>query len=134
MSSEQGIQAARLRTCFIEAVRAGANLPAALRDHAEAVGEVKESSFDDTYLQFLDGQIDLGPRGPAWTERLKRRRAGLVELRDVPLIDGHVFIADTNTEYWVKVDSKTPSVVYWEEYLDARSAPQAQMSDSMSET
>jgi hypothetical protein len=134
MNSNQGIQSAHLRTRLIEAIRAADHLPNALRAHAEDVGDVDESQFDDIYLQFLDEQIELSARGPAWTERLKRRRAGLAELCDVPLIDGRLFIEDTNTEYVVRVDSRTNSVVYWEEYLDARSAPDAKLSDCTSET
>jgi hypothetical protein len=123
-----------MRTRFIAAVRAGAGLPAALRNHAEKVVEVDESSFDDTYLQFLDEQIELSPRGPAWTERLKRRRDGLSRLCNVPMLDGCVFVEESNTEYWVKVDPKSDLVVYWEEYVNARSAPHATVPATSSET
>jgi hypothetical protein len=123
MISDCGLQTSDLRLLFIEAVRAAEHVPAALREHAGDVARVETSQFDETYLQFLDKQIELSPRGPAWTERLKRRRAGLAALCDVPLLYGCVFIAEVNTEYCVKVDPEARAVVYWEEYLDARSSP-----------
>lgn len=37
----------------------------------------EEKVVDPSYLQFLDQQIALEPRGPEWTEVLKKRRVSL---------------------------------------------------------
>jgi hypothetical protein len=113
---------AELRQAFVAALQAASDLPRALRDNAQSVAGLEIGQFDRSYLEFLDAQISLSPRGPEWTQRLIHRRAGLRQFCDVPLIDGRVYIASTNTEYWVKVDPATGSVAYWEEYLEARSA------------
>lgn len=98
-------------------------LPLALRESADLVEGLRLSQFDRSYLEFLDEQIRLSPRGPEWTERLKHRLVGLTNSCDVALLDGHVYLVSSNIEYWVKVDPMTDSVVYCEEYLEARSTP-----------
>ena len=99
---------------FIEAVRASQDLPTEVRAHADEVDGVKESCFDDSYIQFLDDQIRLEPRGPGWTAILRKRRKGLCSFCGVPLVSGHIRSGRFDT--WIKIDPKTSAVVYWEQF------------------
>lgn len=98
---------------FIEALRASQDLPADVRSHADEALGIEESHFDSSYIQFLDEQIRLNPRGPEWAAILHRRRKGLCSFCDMPLISGHVRSGRFDT--WVKVDPKTKTVVFWEQ-------------------
>ena len=98
---------------FIEAVRGSQDLPADVRSHAGEAQGVEESCFDDSYIQFLDEQIRLSPRGPEWTAILRRRREGLRSFCDVPLVSGHIRSGRFDT--WIKIDPKTRTVVFWEQ-------------------
>lgn len=40
-----------------------------VRENKHAVGLIEPSSFDESYLDFLSGQIELEPRGPEWSAR-----------------------------------------------------------------
>jgi len=40
-----------------------------VRENKHAVGLIEPSSFDESYLDFLSGQIELEPRGPEWSDR-----------------------------------------------------------------
>jgi hypothetical protein len=99
---------------FWEVVRSAAELPGPARSGAVAFGPPEVSAFDETYLAFLDEQIGLGPRGPAWTERLRVRRAGLAPYCGVPLVSGHVRAGTSG--FTIYVDPRARRVVYWEEY------------------
>jgi hypothetical protein len=99
---------------FIEVVRASQDLPADVRSQVGEARAIEESSFDESYIQFLDEQIRLSPRGPQWAERLKRRRAALYAFCGMPLISGHIRSGGLDT--WVKVDPKTREVIHWEQY------------------
>ena len=103
---------------FIHAVRNCVALPECVRDSAQSVAGIETSSFDVTYLEFLDQQIELNARGDEWSQRLRSRRSGLADWCDIPLIDGRITV-DTDF-YTIKVDPKTQSVVYWEHYADSR--------------
>ncbi len=91
-----------------------AELPALLREHASEVAALEEHWFDDSYIEFLDTQISLSPRGPLWTERLKRRRAALLPFRNVTLLRGRVRVGDI--DFTVEIFPKTSAVIHWEEY------------------
>jgi hypothetical protein len=91
-------------------------LPARLRDHIADVRGVEEHRFDESYIEFLDTQIHLSPRGPEWTERLTRRRAALLPFCGVTLLRGSVHVA--GSDFTVEVDPKTKAVIHWEEYED----------------
>ena len=78
--------------------------------------DVQKSKFDKTYIDFLDSQIKLCPRGEEWNARLIERRNKLIEYIDIDLIDAHVRCG--NDDYWIKVDPKTNKVVYIEVYND----------------
>ena len=97
---------------FIEVVRGCQDLPAEVRSCAADARGVEEACFDETYIQFLDEQIHLSPRGPEWTEILRRRREGLRSFCSVPLVSGHIRVGRFDT--WVKIDPNTRAVVFWE--------------------
>ena len=99
---------------FVEAVRAMASLPAPLREHAGDVTALEEHRFDESYIEFLDTQIRLSPRGPEWTARLVRRRAALLPFCGVTLLRGRVQVGDV--DFTVEIDPKTRGVIHWEEY------------------
>lgn len=103
---------------FINAVRNCGALPECVRQSAQSASGVETTSFDSTYLEFLDEQIELNARGDAWSQRLRSRRAGLSEWCDSPLINGRISV--NSDDYAVKVDPKTQTVVYWEHYADCR--------------
>jgi hypothetical protein len=102
------------RTIFLEAVRTAHQLPAWVREHAELVRGLDKSRFDETYLQFLDQQIELAPRGPEWTDRLRRRRATLQDFCGVTLLYGRYRLGDS--EVSIRVHPETKAVVQWEAY------------------
>jgi hypothetical protein len=98
---------------FIEVVRASHDLPMEVRSLANEARGVEESSFDDSYIQFLDEQIRLEARGPKWTAILRRRRKGLSSFCGVLLVSGHIRSGRFDT--WIKIDPKNGVVVYWEQ-------------------
>jgi hypothetical protein len=99
---------------FIEAVRGAEGLPAPLHEHADEVTALEETCFDESYIEFLDTQIRLNPRGQEWTERLKRRRAALLPFCGVTLLRGRVRVGDA--DFTVRVHPATRTVILWEEY------------------
>jgi hypothetical protein len=101
---------------FVEVLREANELPEGLRSPAAEVRDCSESCFDESYLAFLDEQIQLSPRGPAWTERLKRRRTGLAPFCGVELVSGHV--RSGTSGFTVYINPRTRQVVYCEEYHD----------------
>ena len=104
------------RDAFTIAVHNCAKLPKFVRDAASSVVEIETSTFDVTYLEFLDEQVELNARGDEWSQRLRLRRSGLADWYDVPLIKGRINV-DTDF-YEIKVDPTTQSVVYWEHYTN----------------
>ena len=102
------------RQLFIDVVRAATDVPAQLTAVAADVRGCELSSFDESYIEFLDTQIRLGARGPEWTERLTRRRAGLSPYCGMTLIYGR--LSSAAADYSVYVDPRGLRVVYWEEY------------------
>ena len=102
------------RELFIDIVSKAPGVPAQLAAHAVDVRGCEQSSFDSSYMEFLDTQIRLGARGPEWTERLARRRMDLSPYRGIALIRGSVRSA--SADYTVYVDANRRNVVFWEEY------------------
>jgi hypothetical protein len=98
---------------FRQAVRDCPELPADVRARVAEARGIEESSFDQSYVEFLDEQIRLSPRGPEWTEILRRRREGLRAFCRVPLFSGHIRVGRFDT--WVEVDPKRRVVVFWEQ-------------------
>jgi hypothetical protein len=105
------------KALFAEVVRAMESLPASLREHADKVTALEEHRFDESYMEFLDTQIRLNPRGPEWTERLKRRRAALLSFAGVTLLRGRVQAGEA--DFTVEIHPETRVVVHWEEYAPA---------------
>ena len=103
-----------IRQTFIEAVERCEELPAKLKEIVSSPLAVEESRFDQSYLEFLDQQIELNARGNEWTNRLRHRREGLAAMCDTDLISGRYALEDD--EYWMKVDPALSKVVYWEVY------------------
>ncbi len=97
---------------FAQAVRDCQELPADVRAHVGAARGIEESCFDQSYIEFLDTQIRLSPRGPEWTEILRRRREGLRSFCGTPLVSAHIRVGRFDT--WILVDPKRPAVVFWE--------------------
>src|SRR5438045_6910996 len=102
------------KALFTEAVRAMESLPAALREHAGDVTALEEHTFDESYIECLDTQIRLSPRGPEWTARLTRRPAALLPFCGVTLLRGTVRFGDAG--FTVEIDPKTRAVIHWDEY------------------
>ena len=59
----------------IEAIKKESTLLSDIDDYIGEVTSIEWRKFDQSYLDFLDKQIELGGRGLEWTERLNRRRA-----------------------------------------------------------
>jgi hypothetical protein len=98
---------------FAEVVRNSTELPSEVRSSIHKARGIEESCFDETYIQFLDEQIRLSPRGPEWTEILRRRREGLRSFCNVSLISGHIRTGNFDT--WIKIDPKKKTIVFWEQ-------------------
>ena len=75
---------------------------------------MEESQFDDSYIEFLDTQIRLSPRGPEWTARLRKRREALRPHCGAALITGVVPVDERHFSIDVLADQK--KVVHCEEY------------------
>ena len=103
---------------FVSAVERCTELPQAVREAARE-SAVEEHSFDQSYIAFLDTQIGLNPRGPEWSERLKKRREGLLPFTGRQLLRSSLRIG--RDDYTVEVDPEAETVVYWERYEDIRS-------------
>ena len=105
-----------IRDAFITAVRNCTDLPDSVREAALTVFDLGETTFDSTYLEFLDQQIELNTGGDECSERLRHRRSDLTQWCDRPLIDGRVIVGPD--EYTIRVDRQTQSVVHWEKIAD----------------
>lgn len=101
---------------FAAAVRGCSELPQIVHYAASSAQGLEESSLDSTYLDFLDEQIGLNARGNEWSDRLRRRRAGLASWCDRTLIYGRIPVGTDDYTAWV--DWQTQSVVYWEKYAN----------------
>jgi hypothetical protein len=94
-------------------------LPLALRIGAKRKAAIEEHSFDESYLEFLDTQISLAPRGPEWTERLKLRREALTPYCNQILLRRRVRLG--HHDYTIEVLPESEEVVHWERFEnDAR--------------
>lgn len=102
---------------FLSAVERCPEIPEVIRAAAKR-STVEEHSFEQSYIDFLDTQILLSPRGPEWTERLKRRRDGLLPFTGRRLLRSTVQAGIDN--YTVEVDPEAGAVVYWECYEGIR--------------
>jgi len=99
---------------FIEALRKSTDLPAELRENAEQVKALSRTSYDQSFIDLLDTQIQSSSRAPEWTETLKQRRNALLPYCGKTLLKGRLEIG--KDAYWIKVDPETQTVIYWERY------------------
>jgi len=104
----------KLAELFIEVVQGCEKLPAEVRAHAAEARAVEESEFDESYIEFLDTQIRLSPRGPDWTARLQQRRQALNPFCGVRLIHGVVPLSGKHFSIYISSEGKV--VVHSEEY------------------
>lgn len=79
------------------------------------VKDVDEHVFDESYIQFLDQQIELNARGDAWSERLRRRRDVLATWTDRSLV--RVVCTGNGREWWFDVDPESKRVLRAESYV-----------------
>jgi hypothetical protein len=102
------------KAIFIEAIRADASLPHAVREQAAAVQGFERRILDQSYLDFLSEQIALEPRGPEWTAILTARLTAISRFRDVPTLFGCI---QTPTGFcYVRVDPSSQRVIHHEEH------------------
>ena len=99
---------------FIEAVQGSLTLPPEVHAHAHEALVIEQTQFDETYIEFLDTQIRLSPRGPEWTARLRQRREDLQAYCGITLVRGVVPVGDRHFSLHVMPERKT--VINWEEY------------------
>ena len=66
------------------------------------------------FIDLLDTQIQSSSHTPEWTETLKQRRNALLPYCGKTLLKGRLEIG--KDAYWIKVDTETKAVIYWERY------------------
>jgi hypothetical protein len=99
---------------FSQIVMASHDLPPWVRDAIQSVDGVEEHILDQSYLRFLEEQIDLAPRGPEWTNVLEKRREALSNYCGKPLLSG--IISSAQKRCYIRTDPESKSVVYWDAY------------------
>jgi hypothetical protein len=99
---------------FIHALQSASDLPSEVCADIDNVKLIRQTLIDQSQIDLLDTQIRLSSRGPKWTKRLKKRRAGLLPYCNKPLLKGR--IEHGVDAYWIMVDPETKTVVYWELY------------------
>jgi hypothetical protein len=97
---------------FIKALQATDSLPAAVRERATAVQFCERSIFDQSYLEFLQLQIDLQPRGPEWTAVLAERLSHLAPYCGLPTLFGTIIMP--GGQYRIRIDPQTQEVIHYE--------------------
>jgi hypothetical protein len=97
---------------FSETVLAASDLPAWVGKNVASVRGLDEKILDQSYLDFLDEQIALSPRGPEWTKVLQKRRAALAGHCGKNSISG--IISEGEKNCFVKIDSESKKILYWE--------------------
>ncbi len=103
-----------LQGICVEAVRNCDELRGVVRENAEVISNIEISVFDQSYIEFLEGQIALEPRGPEWTIRLQKRITNLCKYTDREIAACRLRFEDM--DYWLKIDPTTKSVIHWESY------------------
>ena len=103
-----------LRAICVKAVGECDEMDPRVRENKNAVGLIEPSTFDESYLDFLSGQIELEPRGPEWSARLKVRRKNLSPYVNRELVYCRFqFGAD---DYSIYVEPLSGKVIHWEHY------------------
>lgn len=97
---------------FVRAVQGADHLPSEVRDAAASLDFVSRSTFDQSYLDFLQELIDDATNTPEWTARVKARLAALAPYRDKPTLMG--FIPTEGGLWSVRVDPAKQVVIHGE--------------------
>ena len=101
------------QSVFAKAV-ASSELPKRVRGAVSDAQAVESHCFDDSYIAFLDEQIELNAKGDAWTERLRLRCSRLSPYCNRTLIHGRIIV--DGVDWSLDVDPETGLVVHWETY------------------
>jgi hypothetical protein len=99
---------------FIEVACDSQSLPLLARSYAQEAMAVEESYFDESYIEFLDEQIRLSPRGPEWTARLQQRRTDLSPYCRVRYLRGVIPAGGSHFTVYMIPEQKV--IIHWEEY------------------
>lgn len=99
---------------FIEIVSDSQSLPPLARSHAQQAISVEESCFNESYIEFLEEQIRLSPRGPEWTARLQQRRADLQPYCRVKYVRGVIPAGSSHFSVYLIPEQRV--IIHWEEY------------------
>ena len=103
-----------LRAICVEAVGDCEEMDPKVRENKNAVGSIRPSSFDESYLEFLNREIELESRGPEWSARLKVRKKNLSHYVNRELAYCRLqFGAD---DYSIFVEPLSGKVIHWEHY------------------
>jgi hypothetical protein len=103
-----------LRAICVHAVGECGGMDPKVRENKHAVGAIEPSRFDESYLDFLSGQIKLEPRGPEWSDRLKVRRKNLSPFVNREL--AHCRLRFGAADYSIYVEPLSGKVIHWEHY------------------
>jgi len=75
---------------------------------------LRTTRFDASYLEFLQTQIKLEPRGPEWSAVLRRRHDGLAPFLDTDLMNLSIHAGENNFSLYTHPESL--KVLFWETY------------------
>lgn len=96
---------------FIRAVLGTDTLPSEVRNAATSLDFVSRSTFDQSYLDFLQEQID-GPNITERTAKMKERLTALTPYRDLRTLVG--FVPTLNGLWSIRVDPANGKVIHAE--------------------
>jgi hypothetical protein len=99
-------------TKFSQTVLAASGLPAWVRENVVSVRGLEEKIFEQSYLNFLDEQIALSPRGPEWTKVLQILRSALTNYCGKNLMSEIVSAGERNC--FIKINPESEKILYWE--------------------
>ena len=97
---------------FSQVVLAAPELPAWVRDNVGSVHGFEEKILDQSYLNFLEEQIALSPRGPEWNRVLQKLRAALTNYCGKQLASG--IVSQEKKHCFIKIDPESKRILYWE--------------------
>jgi hypothetical protein len=97
---------------FVRVVQGADDLPGEVRDAAGSLDFVSRSTFDQSYLDFLQEQIHDTANSAEWTARVKARLAALTPYRDKLTLMG--FIPTEGGLWCVRVDLAKKVVIHAE--------------------
>ena len=99
---------------FQKALCLAQDLPADVAAAFRGEFEIEEHTFDASYIEFLDEQISLEPRGEEWTARLKDRKHALSPYANKLLLRASITVQGKDVT--LEVDPSVPELIYWEIY------------------